>query len=213
MALFETERTDGDQVVDALGGTLKEEGEDSLTSPLPPTSPTSLDPTTNPTGESEGGSGGFVYPAEFLEFWAAYPKKHSKGDAFRAWKALGAKRPPLSAILAAIARQRTTEQWKRDGGQYIPYPATWLRGHRWDDDGTTPTTPAQPLRRETNVAVLRQRAERELFGKVPDAQLATAQEELDAAGTADEINRVLTKWLIESRRKGPEPTISTKPGG
>lgn len=42
---------------------------------------------------------------------------------------------PAAADLAAIlARQCHCEQWQRDGGQYIPHPATWLNQGRWKDE-------------------------------------------------------------------------------
>ena len=44
--------------------------------------------------------------------------------------------PPLPTILAAIEAQKKSEQWVKDGGQYIPHPATWLNQGRWDDQVT-----------------------------------------------------------------------------
>ena len=71
----------------------------------------------------------------FDEFWTAYPRKTAKGDAKRAWEKAARTTPDLLAkCLDALAWQRTQEQWTRDGGQYIPYPATWIRGERWDDE-------------------------------------------------------------------------------
>jgi len=37
----------------------------------------------------------------------------------------------LDEILQAVARQRTWPKWLKDGGQYIPNPATWLNGEQW----------------------------------------------------------------------------------
>jgi hypothetical protein len=70
----------------------------------------------------------------FGEFWSAYPRKVGKDAAAKAF----AKRKPdaalLAAMLAAIEAQRSAEQWRRDGGQYIPHPATWLNQGRWQDE-------------------------------------------------------------------------------
>lgn len=78
---------------------------------------------------------------EFTSFWAAYPKKRGKKDARRAFdKAI--KHTDLDTMLAALEKQRTTSDWQRDGGQFIPYPATWLNGERWADDLTDSTTAA-----------------------------------------------------------------------
>ena len=69
-------------------------------------------------------------PDGFAEFWLAYPKKVGKGAAEASWKKT---RPPTAAVMDAIANQRNSEQWRRDGGQYIPNPATWLNQRRWED--------------------------------------------------------------------------------
>ena len=29
---------------------------------------------------------------------------------------------------------KTTEQWKKNNGQYIPYPSTWLNAKGWEDE-------------------------------------------------------------------------------
>lgn len=70
----------------------------------------------------------------FDEFWSAYPKKVGKDDARKAFL----KRKPdgelLALMLAAIAAQRESQAWIRDGGQYIPNPSTWLNQGRWQDE-------------------------------------------------------------------------------
>lgn len=71
-----------------------------------------------------------------MKFWELYPRKVSKGAALKAWKQLGAGRPTQATLEAALAWQRTSEDWTRDDGQYIPYPATYLRGQRWLDEPT-----------------------------------------------------------------------------
>lgn len=71
---------------------------------------------------------------EFDTFWKAYPKKVAKGDARKAWSQTESIRPELTELLAAIEAQTKSDQWRRNEGQFIPYPATWLRGERWDDE-------------------------------------------------------------------------------
>ena len=71
---------------------------------------------------------------DFLTFWAAYPKKVAKGDARKAWAQMSRMMPSIESLLTAISAAKETEQWRRDGGAYIPYPATWLRQERWDDE-------------------------------------------------------------------------------
>ncbi len=70
---------------------------------------------------------------EFDQFWQAYPRRIAKGDARKAWHQTARLRPGSQDLLKALAIARASNQWQKDGGQYIPYPATWLRGERWAD--------------------------------------------------------------------------------
>lgn len=77
---------------------------------------------------------------EFFEvFWKAYPRKVSKDAARKAF----AKRKPteelLNNMLGAIAKQRLSDQWVKDGGQYIPHPSTWLNNGSWMDEDDSNT--------------------------------------------------------------------------
>lgn len=68
---------------------------------------------------------------DFAAFWQAYPKKVAKKDALKAWVRIDERAYPK--ILAAIAAHCQSEQWRKDGGNFIPHPATWLNGERWED--------------------------------------------------------------------------------
>jgi len=67
----------------------------------------------------------------FTAFWTAYPRKVAKKDAEKAWEKLAPSPPLQETIIDAIEQQMMTQQWA-DG--FIPYPATWLRGARWEDE-------------------------------------------------------------------------------
>lgn len=71
---------------------------------------------------------------EFDKFWELYPRKAAKGDARKAWIQTAKIRPPLPELLKSIYAARASKQWLKDGGDYIPYPATWLRQERWSDE-------------------------------------------------------------------------------
>ena len=73
---------------------------------------------------------------DFDTFWSLYPRKVAKGDARKAWASTASIRPPIADIVAAIRAQSQGEQWRKDFGMYIPYPATWLRQERWEDSTT-----------------------------------------------------------------------------
>lgn len=83
--------------------------------------------TTPPAPQGE------PYTDEFQEFWKHYPKKKSKDDAWKAWKARK-DRPPIGVIMASIADHIRSVDWTKDGGKYIPHPATWLRAGSWMDE-------------------------------------------------------------------------------
>lgn len=68
---------------------------------------------------------------DFETFWTAYPRKDSKAQARKAFAKVNA---PLETLLCAVAAQREGEQWRRDGGQFIPYASTWLNQRRWEDE-------------------------------------------------------------------------------
>lgn len=71
-------------------------------------------------------------PDGFDAFWSAYPKKVGKGAAEKAF-AKAKINGHLPDVLQAVERQKASEQWKKDGGQFIPNPATWINQKRWDD--------------------------------------------------------------------------------
>lgn len=89
----------------------------------------------------------------FDQFWKAYPKKTGKGDAEKAFKKAKVNPDLLDKILKAIEAQKKGKGWLEDEGKYIPNPATWLNGKRWEDEvsigvaykPTIPVTALPPL--------------------------------------------------------------------
>lgn len=78
----------------------------------------------------------------FDRFWTAYPRHQGKEPARKAWKRV---RPDIHlcrAMSQALERQKRSESWTRDGGRYIPMPATWLNQRRWEDESPKPVKPA-----------------------------------------------------------------------
>lgn len=88
--------------------------------PLPSLSP----PLALPSHVEEGG---------FKNFWEAYPKKVSKGRARKAWEKLSPNEQLQAQILTALERAKTSEQWSKEKGRYIPHAATWLGAEGWED--------------------------------------------------------------------------------
>lgn len=85
----------------------------------------------------------------FLRFWKFYPKKRSKGDAEKAWKSIKPGSELVEKILDALKRAKTSRDWLKENGKFVPYPATWLRSKGWEDefDGVAPPAPGADVRR------------------------------------------------------------------
>ena len=79
---------------------------------------------------------------DFEFFWQAYPRKEGKKKAQDAFAKVTVS---LEVLLAAIEIQKKTPQWEKDNGQFIPHPATWLDGKRWED---VPVEQNKPNKRE-----------------------------------------------------------------
>lgn len=72
--------------------------------------------------------------SRFERFYAEYPKKKNRGEAEKAWKALKPDEGLTEKIIAAVKVARESSDWLKEGGQYAPYPAKWLRSKGWEDE-------------------------------------------------------------------------------
>ena len=81
----------------------------------------------------------------FATFWEQYPKKVAKPQALKSWKKIKPAGQVLADLLAGLKKQKASADWLKDGGQFIPYPTTWLNGRRWEDEvtGNCAATPSQ----------------------------------------------------------------------
>lgn len=73
-----------------------------------------------------------IYP--FDDFWKAYPKKKAKEAARKAWAKLKPDETLGKEIIQAVEDAKKTTDWKKENGKYIPHPATYLNGKRWEDE-------------------------------------------------------------------------------
>lgn len=71
---------------------------------------------------------------QFAEFWKEYPRKVAKAKAEKAWESVKPTDEVFEEIMQAVRRQKLSEQWRKDNGQYIPHPTTWLNQKRWEDE-------------------------------------------------------------------------------
>jgi hypothetical protein len=75
----------------------------------------------------------------FSQFWAAYPRKEARGNAEEAWVNHNCK-DLLPQILVSIRSAKISPQWTREGGRWIPHPATWINRRGWEDEASTHTS-------------------------------------------------------------------------
>lgn len=72
-------------------------------------------------------------PFGFASFWSVYPKKTAKPAAHKALKAAKLKAGELDLILNDIEARKDSEDWTKEGGKYVPNPATYINQRRWED--------------------------------------------------------------------------------
>lgn len=82
-----------------------------------------------------------MYPQDFLDWWATYPRRVGKRKAWLLWqqalKAIGIDRGCDQGEAKAWLLERTKQFAKSPKGQsneFCPYPSTWLFQGRYDDD-------------------------------------------------------------------------------
>lgn len=72
----------------------------------------------------------------FDAFYAAYPRHEGKAAALKAWNKLKPDIVLQTKMGESLEAQKQSQQWQKNGGQYIPMPSTWLNGRRWEDEAT-----------------------------------------------------------------------------
>ena len=68
--------------------------------------------------------------ATFDDFWLLYPRRVARRDAMKAWAQMTA----AEQMAAVVAMADWRRVWATKDRDYLPYPATWLRGGRWEDE-------------------------------------------------------------------------------
>lgn len=67
----------------------------------------------------------------FDAWWKIYPKKVGKEAARKAFAKV---KVPVETLISAVEIQKSSEQWCKNNGQFIPNPTTWLNQGRWSDE-------------------------------------------------------------------------------
>lgn len=95
---------------------------------------------------------------QFEKFYKAYPKKVKKQDVKKWFEKNIPSNELFSSMIDRLEQFRSSSDWKKDGGQYIPYPTTWLKQKRWEDE-TIQEVQVTPIKTNYNQ---RQYSEQEL---------------------------------------------------
>ncbi len=68
--------------------------------------------------------------AGFWESWPTSDRKQARGKCLDVWKKAGVE--PHAALVSAHVERMKAGPWRKDGGQYIPAPLTYLNQRRWE---------------------------------------------------------------------------------
>ena len=78
-------------------------------------------------------------PEGFSNWYDAYPRKHGKLAAVKAWKKIKPSKTLAAQMAEAIRNQTAQHHFQNGQGEdFVPNPATWLNQGRWDDEITGP---------------------------------------------------------------------------
>ena len=72
----------------------------------------------------------------FASFWSAWPKhfrKVGKSNCVRIWSRKRLE-PLTEQVLKSLERCKASLDWKKENGQFIPQPASWLNDTPWETD-------------------------------------------------------------------------------
>lgn len=79
-----------------------------------------------------------TYSPGFEMFWSEYPKSRRKDKrrAYQAWVKQELEAHHLTLVSDVQRRKDGDKDWRKDGAKFVPLPATYLNGRRWEDEMT-----------------------------------------------------------------------------
>lgn len=92
-----------------------------------------IDPQVGREGKGRESNSDASRQGGFEEFWEAYPSKKAKPAALKAFR-VAKINGHLPLVLAHIGVMASSEGWTKNGGQFVPMPATYLNQRRWEDE-------------------------------------------------------------------------------
>ncbi len=78
----------------------------------------------------EAGEEADVEAVTFEDFWVLYPRHAAKKDAKKMW----ARIPEGLHVTILTALVAWRQVWRDKDTEFLPHPATWLNGERWEDE-------------------------------------------------------------------------------
>lgn len=91
----------------------------------------------------------------FDKFYLEYPRKKAPADARKAWAKINPNE--YESIMNGLAKAKASNDWQKENGQYIPYPATFLNGRRWEDEyDSMPNKPQLSIAQQSIVDFVKQ---------------------------------------------------------
>lgn len=84
--------------------------------------------------EKEDEGTGFDTMAAFDLFYKAYPNKKNPKNARSRWEKMKVTQEAFSEIMEGLERAKNSQEWAKDGGIYVPHPASWLNAEGWKNE-------------------------------------------------------------------------------
>lgn len=82
----------------------------------------------------------------FEQWYREYPKKVSRGQAEKAWLTVEKIHfGGVDELIDVLRQQKVSPEWLKEGGKYIPHPATYLNAKKWMDEVDAPMATDAPF--------------------------------------------------------------------
>jgi hypothetical protein len=143
------------------------------------------------------------YLISFEKFYSVYPRKKGKQDAIKWFKKNKPNEEFVSKLIEDVKKRIKTE-WNGKDLQFVPYPASYLNGKRWEDaiETSEPVKPKYPTpdeRAATQQKIIERetKAAEEKRKEIADSKgfkqrMAMSKAERDAAWNAKRIEMGMT---------------------
>lgn len=112
-------------------------GNDNNVQPIPDIktdSNTDIKKDINGQGKLELPKEEVIWQKQFEKFYKRYPKKVKKQNVKKWFQKNKPSSELFSSMMNSLEQFRGCEDWKKEDGQFIPYPSSWLNQRRWEDE-------------------------------------------------------------------------------